>query len=82
MKNILIGFGMATCMFLIIGATDEEEPMEMFVDGQVTVECEVSENSRYQISTTMNATTTYETIIDTRTGEVISREWGHYYDMK
>ena len=39
MKNILIGFLMATCMFLMIGAT-EEEALEMFVDGQVSVECE------------------------------------------
>ena len=33
MKNILIGFLMATCMFLMIGASGEVESMEMFVDG-------------------------------------------------
>ena len=55
MKNILIGFLMATCIFLMIGATDEVESMDWYVTGEVTVEdvegnlvIAASENGRYQ----------------------------------
>ena len=33
MKNILIGFLMATCIFLMIGASEEEVSMDWIVNG-------------------------------------------------
>ncbi|MAX13291.1 MAG: hypothetical protein CMG11_04455 [Candidatus Marinimicrobia bacterium] len=45
MKNVLLGFLMTTCMFLMIGATNEEPNAE---ERQIVVECEASENGRYQ----------------------------------
>ena len=72
MKNTIIGFLMATCMFLMIGgttikpeATDEVESIEMFVEGQVVVEA--SENGRYQ-GWSVDTNTMH--MIDTRTGEL------------
>tara|TARA_Y100000996_G_C22010438_1_gene432487 strand:- start:114 stop:347 length:234 start_codon:yes stop_codon:yes gene_type:complete len=67
MKNIktfIIGFLSATCLFLIIGAGIGNE-----------------EVGRYQISTTSNndpmtgRNYIYSTIIDTKTGNVISAEY-------
>ena len=65
MKNILIGVLMATCMFLMIGATDEVESVEMFVDGQVSVECEAS---KYQAFSSGTSDALY--MINTETGEL------------
>ena len=63
MKNILIGFLMATCIFLMIGAT---------LNNEVTV----IKNGRYQISTSIwgDSVSIFETIIDTRSGEIIKRD--------
>ena len=59
-KSIIIGFLMATCMFLFMGATAD--------DNQV---------GRYQVSTVENVFNGIprhiETIIDTKTGKVVSR---------
>jgi len=43
MKNILIGFLMAICMFLMIGATDEVTVED--VEGNLVIKA--SENGRY-----------------------------------
>ena len=45
-KTFLIGFLTCCCMFLIMGQTDNEEKMEMNVDGKVIIES--NENGRYQ----------------------------------
>ena len=60
-KSMIIGFLLATCMFLFMGATSG--------DNQI---------GRYQISTVDDTTTLgiprhIETIIDTKTGKVVSR---------
>ena len=58
-KSILIGVFATTCLFLFMGQTSNER-----------------EVGRYQISTTYGdyGTSIYETIIDTKTGNIISRE--------
>ena len=63
MKNILIGFLMAASIFLMMGTAQE-----MFVTN--------SNNGRYQISmnTTSGGGQIYEVILDTRTGQIFSRE--------
>ena len=81
MKNILIGFLMATCIFLMMGLTDEEPvEMEMFVDGQVSVECEApkyqgfaaDKNRKYMINTETGVV--YQMIKDSDTWERKSPE--------
>tara|TARA_R100001015_G_C4632104_1_gene195231 strand:+ start:998 stop:1276 length:279 start_codon:yes stop_codon:yes gene_type:complete len=64
MKNALLGFLMATCMFLMIGATNEEPNVE---ERQIVVECEASENGRYQ---GFGDGAGYRYMIDTQTGEL------------
>ena len=70
MKNILIGFLMAACMFLMIGA----------IGGSYSNSSK--EVGRYQISTTsanegiggVKMIYIYETIADTQTGKVFRRD--------
>ena len=91
-KSMLIGFLLCACFFLTVGATDEVESMQWNVDGKVIVEDVEgnliidSNNGRYQLSTCTNNTYVEETIIDTRTGKIISRESlrvkGHYSTIK
>ena len=69
MKNTIIGFLMATCMFLMIGASEEVESMEMFVDGQVSVECEAP---TYQGFGDGNSNVLY--MINTETGELYKKK--------
>ena len=58
MKNVLLGFLMATCMFLMIGATQE-----MFVT--------TSENGKYQAwSESGSDSSVSQYMINTRTGEL------------
>ena len=64
MKNVLLGFLMATCMFLMIGATNEEPNVE---ERQIVVECEASENGRYQ---GWAQGTAFAFMMDTQTGEM------------
>ena len=63
-KSYVIGFLTCACMFLIMGQTEQE----MFVTN--------SNNGRYQISmnTTSGGEQIYEVILDTRTGQIFSRE--------
>ena len=63
-KTFLIGFLTCACMFFIMGQTEQE----MFVTN--------SNNGRYQISmnTTSGGGQIYEVILDTRTGQIFSRE--------
>ena len=65
-RSLLIGFLLATSVMLFMGAT-KEEPMEMFVTS--------SNNGKYQVSTTYRdaGNWVFETIINTETGEIISR---------
>ena len=59
-KSYIIGFLSATCLFLFMGQTVMEE----------------SEVGNYQVSTTYRTegNWVFETIIDTETGNIISRE--------
>ena len=66
MKNTIIGFLMATCMFLMIGASEEVESMEMFVDGEVSVECEAPTYQGFG-----NSPVPY--MINTETGELYKK---------
>ena len=77
MKNISIGFLMSTCMFLMIGATDEVESMDWYVTGEVTVEdvegnlvVKASENGRYQawFSSGDDSGIPKQRMLDTKTG--------------
>ena len=64
-KSLIIGFLLATCMFLFMGNAIEYTSSTI----------EYPEIGRYQLSTTNStANNVYETIIDTKTGEIISRE--------
>ena len=73
-KTFLIGFLTCCCLFLIMGQT-ENNVME-------NIKTFVTENGRYQISTTSDSYTkghlkdirVLETTFDTRTGEIIKRE--------
>ena len=66
MKNTIIGFLMATCMFLMIGASEEVESMEMFVDGQVSVECEAPKYQAFGDGYPLH-------MINTETGELYKK---------
>ena len=72
MKNILIGFLMATCMFLMIGATEKpsilETPPEELIKQLMGINN--SKIGRYQGFSSTNV----RYMIDTRTGELYSLE--------
>ena len=76
-KTFLIGFLTCACMFLIMGQTkadNDDYEMEMNVSGG-TIKVG-NEYGRYHISTSIrgNIPYVYETIIDTKTGEIFKRE--------
>mgnify|MGYP001295440404 CR=1 FL=1 len=71
MKNILIGFLMATCIFLMMGAKSESNVMSK-------IQTAFSENGRYQISGD-GASRIY--MVDTRTGKMYESKYGKVDDL-
>ena len=64
-KSMLIGFLLATCMFLLMGHNGF--PITPIVN------VNESQVGRFQLSTITDNVNIYETILDTKTGEIVSR---------
>ena len=64
-KSILIGFLLATCMFLLMGHNGF--PITPIVN------VNESQVGRFQLSTVTDNVNIYESILDTKTGEIIKR---------
>jgi len=70
-KSYVIGFLTCACMFLIMGQTEKIEKNAM-----EDIKTFMTQNGRYNISTSIRGDNpyVYETIMDTRSGEIIKRE--------
>tara|TARA_Y100001970_G_scaffold137457_1_gene169158 strand:+ start:991 stop:1296 length:306 start_codon:yes stop_codon:yes gene_type:complete len=84
-KSMIIGFLLATCMFLFMGNTendkqvDESKIVSALNDINLTL-IEGNKNGRYQITNLHNIpydNSIYETILDTKTGEIFNRKKLH-----
>ena len=64
-KSMLIGFLLSTCMFLLMGHNGF--PITPIVN------VNESQVGRFQLSTITDNINIYETILDTKTGEIVSR---------
>tara|TARA_Y100001935_G_scaffold67699_1_gene56765 strand:- start:773 stop:1003 length:231 start_codon:yes stop_codon:yes gene_type:complete len=64
-KSILIGFLLATCMFLLMGHNGF--PITPIVN------VNESQVGRFQLSTVTDNVNIYESILDTKTGEIVKR---------
>ena len=64
-KSMLIGSLLATCMFLLMGHNGF--PITPIVN------VNESQVGRFQLSTITDNVNIYETILDTKTGEIVSR---------
>ena len=64
-KSMLIGFLLATCVFLLMGHNGF--PITPIVN------VNESQVGRFQLSTITDNVNIYETILDTKTGEIVSR---------
>ena len=78
-KSMIIGFLLATSMFLFMGNTendnqvDESKIVSALNDINLTL-IEGNDNGRYQLSTCTFSNYIFQTIIDTETGEIVSRK--------
>ena len=85
-KSFLIGFLSCACMFLLMGATDSEQQVEdtKVVDALNEINSTLVENGkngRYQVSNNSNESyRMFESVIDTKTGEVIRYDFHTKYD--